>query len=729
MLSSVAKKLRSVGMVLGLLLAATTATLVSFTGAAFAVAAVNLAPVGPYNDSQSITVSGTGFPVRSALPTGLQIIECSDPGGLVANLPTDVLTACDGTTVNGNQINTDTSGAFSAAYSIVLLNSWNSNISCDASHYCVLWVGQDFNNAFLSGPHAFSTAFLISGNKSPQTVTFTSGAPSGATVGGPTYTASATASSGLPVSLTIDSSTSSVCSIATSVVTFLAVGTCTIDANQAGDGSFLAAPQMQQSFAVGAASATSTSTSTQVSAPTLTLGPTASVSDTATVQGSATNGSPPGTVNFYVCQTGATQALSPGPCAVAAGNHLSTGRVVAGANNSSSVASTPFTPTTAGTWCFSAVYTSMSSYSGSSDNTVATNLDPNECVLVTMASSATATFVSPAVVSLGPTGTVTDSVTVRGALVGGSPTGTVKFFVCQTSSSSALTSGPCPAIGTPEDPGESLVGGVGESSSATSNSFTPTAVGTWCFSAVYGGDANYGGSTDNTDSSNLDASECVLVTAAASTTSSSVSSGQVTLGASGILSDSVTVTGNATGGAPAGTVDFYVCGPVAASSLCTSTSTPEGAPALVARGPDAAGASSTAFIPKAVGVYCFAAVYVPASGGNYTGSSDNNSGTVDVNECATVVFAPFTITSGNSASGVAGQSLRFSVMTNGLPYPKIKKKGPLPKGVHLVDLHTGTATISGTPKKPGTYQLTIVATFGTGKGKKTAMQPFTLVIS
>jgi hypothetical protein len=129
-------------------------------GSASAATAVNI-PAGNPTNGQTITVTGSGFPARSALPTGLQIIECSDPGGTLANLPTDASTGCDGTTVSGGQINTDASGNFTAQYPIALLNSGNSSISCDPTNFCVLWVGQDFNNSFLSGPHGFSSAFEV----------------------------------------------------------------------------------------------------------------------------------------------------------------------------------------------------------------------------------------------------------------------------------------------------------------------------------------------------------------------------------------------------------------------------------------------------------------------------------------------------------------------------------------------------------------------------------------
>ena len=54
----------------------------------------------------------------------------------------------------------------------------------------------------------------------------------------------------------------SVCTISGSTVSFIGAGTCVIDANQAGNGNYNAAPQAQQSFAVGKGSQTITFTST-----------------------------------------------------------------------------------------------------------------------------------------------------------------------------------------------------------------------------------------------------------------------------------------------------------------------------------------------------------------------------------------------------------------------------------------------------------------------------------
>jgi len=96
----------------------------------------------------------------------------------------------------------------------------------------------------------------------PQAITFMSTTPSGAVVGN-TYVVSATGGgSGNPVTFSIDSTTTSLCSISGPTVTFLAVGTCVIDANQAGSASFLPAPQAQQQVKVAQAPQTITFTST-----------------------------------------------------------------------------------------------------------------------------------------------------------------------------------------------------------------------------------------------------------------------------------------------------------------------------------------------------------------------------------------------------------------------------------------------------------------------------------
>ena len=87
----------------------------------------------------------------------------------------------------------------------------------------------------------------------PQTIAFTSTAPTGARAGGPTYLPSATATSGLGVVFTIDPPSTLVCSLSAGVVTFLSAGTCTIDANQAGDDLWAPATEVSETITVDVA--------------------------------------------------------------------------------------------------------------------------------------------------------------------------------------------------------------------------------------------------------------------------------------------------------------------------------------------------------------------------------------------------------------------------------------------------------------------------------------------
>ncbi len=97
---------------------------------------------------------------------------------------------------------------------------------------------------------------------SVQTITF--GALSNQLFGTAPFTVSATASSGLPVSF--NSQTTSVCTVSAATVTLVSVGTCTIQATQAGNTNYAAAPTVNQSFQVGSA--------VSVTPASLTYGPT-----------------------------------------------------------------------------------------------------------------------------------------------------------------------------------------------------------------------------------------------------------------------------------------------------------------------------------------------------------------------------------------------------------------------------------------------------------------------
>ncbi|PYJ65013.1 MAG: hypothetical protein DME76_18940 [Verrucomicrobia bacterium] len=85
-------------------------------------------------------------------------------------------------------------------------------------------------------------------NKATQTIVF--GALANTLFGDPDFPVSATASSGLAVSFS--SQTTAKCTISGSTVHIVAAGTCTIRASQAGDANYYAAPNVDQSLTIGA---------------------------------------------------------------------------------------------------------------------------------------------------------------------------------------------------------------------------------------------------------------------------------------------------------------------------------------------------------------------------------------------------------------------------------------------------------------------------------------------
>ena len=100
---------------------------------------------------------------------------------------------------------------------------------------------------------AVAATFALIGMRTalhPQKITFTS-VVSTALVPGDTHVVTATGGgSGNPVTYSIDPSSTSVCSVSGSTVTFNQPGSCVIDANQAGNAKYKAAPQAQQTVAV-----------------------------------------------------------------------------------------------------------------------------------------------------------------------------------------------------------------------------------------------------------------------------------------------------------------------------------------------------------------------------------------------------------------------------------------------------------------------------------------------
>ncbi len=128
----------------------------------------------------------------------------------------------------------------------------------DSSPTAPLGLGTKSYKASYSGDDYFAPAdspcqsFTVS--KLPQAITWSSTAPTGAAYRSGTYTPSATGgASGNPVTFSIAAASFNVCSLSAGVVSFIGGGTCTIQANQAGDTNYADAPQVTQSFSIAKA--------------------------------------------------------------------------------------------------------------------------------------------------------------------------------------------------------------------------------------------------------------------------------------------------------------------------------------------------------------------------------------------------------------------------------------------------------------------------------------------
>lgn len=157
-------------------------------GLAAAASGVTVTPGGPFTDGETVTV--TVGPNGVFTPNArVNVLECADPGGTAANLPTDDST-CDGNTIQGATVLVHSDGSVSAPnYTLYQLPSAalgeqpNFQPVCNQSSPCVLYVGQDQNN--FTQPKMFSAPFTV-GPAAASTTTTPVGAGSGAgTAGGP----------------------------------------------------------------------------------------------------------------------------------------------------------------------------------------------------------------------------------------------------------------------------------------------------------------------------------------------------------------------------------------------------------------------------------------------------------------------------------------------------------------------------------------------------------------
>jgi len=179
--------------------------------------------------TQSINVSGTG-------ELTAQTITFTNPGTQTIGTPVPALvaTATSGLTVTFTSATTSVCTVSGTAVTLVSAGT------------CTIDANQAGNSTYAAAPQVAQSFTVNPASLTSQTITFSN--PGTQSIGTPVPALAATASSGLTVTFT--SATASVCTVSGTAVTLVSKGTCTIDANQAGNSTYAAAPQVAQSFSV-----------------------------------------------------------------------------------------------------------------------------------------------------------------------------------------------------------------------------------------------------------------------------------------------------------------------------------------------------------------------------------------------------------------------------------------------------------------------------------------------
>ena len=353
---------------------------------------------------------------------------------------------------------------------------------------------------------ATSTSFvpasssIVLGQSDSGTATITGDATSGSPTGtvtfyecGPTPSPTACTSTADPVgtAVGVTAGAGDTATASSDAVTPTSTGYWCLAADYSGDPNYAASSDTTDGcFDVTVAP---TSTVTRPTAASIQLG--AAVHDGATVTGGITAGSPTGTVTFYEC--GPTPA--PTACTSTADPVGTAVGVTAGSGDTSTATSAGFAPNALGYWCWAAVYSGDANYASSSDT------GTDGCFDVTPATPTLRTVPANPTITLGEADN--DTATVTGNSVAGSPTGTVSFYQCGPTTVATACTSTADEVGVPVN----LTAGAHDLSTATSATFTPSAVGYWCLGADYSGNANYGARSDTVTTECVDVSGTLTI--------------------------------------------------------------------------------------------------------------------------------------------------------------------------------------------------------------------------
>ena len=311
----------------------------------------------------------------------------------------------------------------------------------------------------VAGSSSASTASAAVTPKAPQTITFTN---PGAQNFGTTPSLTATTSSGLTATFT--SITTSVCTITSGgALTFITAGNCTINADQAGDGTYLPATTVSRTFAVN---------------PVVSGAPTSPVATAGNAQVSVAFSAP--SFNGGSTITGYTVTSSPGGLT---GNGAASPVIVNGLTNGTAYTFTVTATNSAGT---SSASSASAAVTPQAPQTI-TFANPGSKILgtpvtltATASSGLTVTFTSstPGICSVTPGGAVS-SISAGVCTINANQAGNTNYAAATTVTQSfsfvpGSYSGP-----TSQGTGTASISGAGGSCGFASAQFTPSsAIGT-----------------------------------------------------------------------------------------------------------------------------------------------------------------------------------------------------------------------------------------------------------
>lgn len=546
------------------------------------------------------------------------------------------------------------------------------------------------NSAPLTGAASAASNAVIP--KAPQTITFANpGSQSfGTSPDLRIVNGGASATSGLDVTFT--SSTTGVCTVTSDgVLAFVTVGTCTINADQAGDSAYLAATQVSRSFAVNAIVAGA---------------PTSVVATPGDTQASVAFAAPASTGGSFI--TGYTVTVSPAD--VAPVNGAGSPIVVTGLTNG-------------------VAYT----FTVTADNSAGTGPSSSSSNSVTPAATQTITFNNPGAQNFGTTPTLTAT----------SDSGLTPTFTSSTTAVCTITTGGALTFNTvgtctinADQPGNgSYLPATQVTRSFTVNGVVPGAptIGT----AVFAGGDDVDVAFTAPASSGGSAITGYTVTASPGGATQTGSASPIRVGGlapGNAYTFTVTATNSTGTGSPSAAsnsvvvVPVLVAAPVSATvayGAATSVALDiTGTPTSVAIA--SAPAHGTAVVSGTTISYTPAAGYAGPDSFTYTASdaySTSTAATVSITVSAPAVAIDTATLPATTAGTAYVQAL--SASGGAAPYSYAVTSGALPAGVSL----SAGGELSGTPTAAGAFTVGITITdSSSGTGPFTATRSYTLQV-